>query len=111
MRVYLALTSEILRSDGVSESRAVVDKRARVNKESRLVNFIAFISLFIVPQKPVYSLVLLFSDSILLNSLSALLWTLACLQTLPSAAIYLTKFIPFISVAINSLLKSLSFYF
>ena len=59
MRVYLA--SEILQSDGVSESMAVADKRARVKKESRLVNFIVFISLFIVPQNPVYSLVLLFS--------------------------------------------------
>ena len=79
MRVYLALTFEILQSDGVSGNRAVADKRARVKKESRLVNFIAFISLFIVPQNPVYSLVLLFSDSIFLNSLSFLLWTLAFL--------------------------------
>ncbi len=43
MRVYLA--SEILQSDGVSESMAVADKRARVKKESRLVNFASFISL------------------------------------------------------------------
>ena len=46
MRVYLALMFEILRSGGVSESRAVADKRARVKKESRLVNFASFISLF-----------------------------------------------------------------
>lgn len=47
MCVYLALAFEILQSDGVSESRAVADKRIRVKKESRLVNFASFISLFV----------------------------------------------------------------
>ncbi len=69
----LAPTSEILQSGGVSRNRAILDKSVRIKQESRLVNFTSFISLFIVPQKPVYSLVLLFSDSIFLNSLSALL--------------------------------------
>ena len=72
MCVYLALTSEILRSDGVSESRAVVDKEARVSKKAVLyVSLLSYLSL--CSAKPVYSLVLLFSDSIFLNSLSALL--------------------------------------
>lgn len=47
MRVYLALTSEILRSGGVSGNRAAADKRIRVKKESHLVNFASFISLFV----------------------------------------------------------------
>ena len=46
MRVYLALTSEILRSGGVSGNRAEADKRVKVKQESRLVNFASFISQF-----------------------------------------------------------------
>ena len=45
MRVYLALTSEILRSGGVSGNRAEADKRVRIKQEGYLIKFHRFLNL------------------------------------------------------------------